>query len=318
MLRGETNDTRISRAEPVYSNVNDSSSIAKTTRDSGPLCSKIHLPRHFTLSPLELSRRPAPKRQNAPLEAYDGYARSFLRQPAADCQKLARVFAFFLDEPTLKGASDISSVIGELVWICLDDDRGAERVAAGPALVVYASKEAPPCGRVEIVPNLGIADPLLEHIVLVLRADLQTQTPETRLYAESLTDALAVHFVKRYTPANDIARHASGGLPLYKLRRVICHVNEHLEEDLSLTRLAGVAGTSVAHFVRLFKQATGSTPHQYVLTSRIQRAKRWLLETEVPISEIALRVGLADQSHLTALFRAHAGTTPKAYRGSNK
>jgi AraC family transcriptional regulator len=83
---------------------------------------------------------------------------------------------------------------------------------------------------------------------------------------------------------------------------------------LSLATLAAVAQMSPTHFAHLFKQATGQTPHRYVIRCRMEQAKRLLAETDVPLSEIAYQVGCADQSHFTALFRHHVATTPKAYR----
>ena len=71
---------------------------------------------------------------------------------------------------------------------------------------------------------------------------------------------------------------------------------------------------SDADFARLFKGATGQTPHQYVLRCRMARAKHLLTETTLPLHEIGARVGYADQSHFTALFRQYVATTPKAHR----
>jgi len=68
---------------------------------------------------------------------------------------------------------------------------------------------------------------------------------------------------------------------------------------------------SPAHFARLFTQATGLAPHQYVILCRIAGAKQLLAETDVPLVEIGPRVGFTDQNHFTALFRKHVATTPK-------
>src|SRR4029450_563997 len=99
--------------------------------------------------------------------------------------------------------------------------------------------------------------------------------------------------------------------PIY---RTIVYILAHLEHPLSLTELAAVAQMSPAHFARLFKGATGQTPHQYVIRCRIERAQHWLRETTLPLHEIGARVGYADHSHFTALFRQSVATTPKAYR----
>ena len=79
-----------------------------------------------------------------------------------------------------------------------------------------------------------------------------------------------------------------------------------------------MAQTSPAHFARLFRQATGQTPHQYVIMCRIERAKRLLTETEWPIIEIGHQVGFTDQSYFTAVFRKHVATTPNAYRADTQ
>ena len=71
---------------------------------------------------------------------------------------------------------------------------------------------------------------------------------------------------------------------------------------------------STYHFVRAFKQATGETPHQYLLKSRVERAKQLLAETELPLAEISYLVGSNSQSHFTASFRRLARLTPKTYR----
>jgi AraC family transcriptional regulator len=58
----------------------------------------------------------------------------------------------------------------------------------------------------------------------------------------------------------------------------------------------------------------GMTATTYIAERRIERAKKMLEETELPISEIALRSGFSSQSHFTTAFRRLAGATPKAFR----
>ncbi|NOT56851.1 MAG: helix-turn-helix transcriptional regulator [Deltaproteobacteria bacterium] len=121
-------------------------------------------------------------------------------------------------------------------------------------------------------------------------------------------------FLRGYSGTRPSPAEGTGGLSPYKLRRTISYIKDHLEQDLSLVTLAAVVETSVAHFGRMFKQATGRSPHQYVLRCRMERARQLLVETDLSLAELALQVGCADQSHFTALFRAHFGLTPKAYR----
>jgi AraC family transcriptional regulator len=185
-----------------------------------------------------------------------------------------------------------------------------------PALFVHAPDSSLQAERVTIVPSLPTYDPLLHHIALVLQAAIEGEDVAGQLYAAVLADALAVHFLGRYAASRSPLRQATGGLPPSKLRRVITYIQDHLEQALSLVTLAAVAQTSPAHFARLFKQATGQTPHQYVITCRMAYAKQLLVETNMPLSEIGPQVGCADQSHFTALFRKYASMTPQVYRNT--
>jgi AraC-like DNA-binding protein len=208
----------------------------------------------------------------------------------------------------------LSGATGELVWVPWPEQRPSPIPAVYPMLLVHTLHEALQAERLTIVPYLPVPDPLLQHIVLVLQAALEGGSVAGQLYAQSLTDALVVHFLRRYSAARPSRREVNGGLSPYKLRRTTAYIQAHLAQELSLAQLAAVGQTSPAHFARLFKHATGLAPHQYVIACRMEQAKRLLAETDVPLSEIALQVGCTDQSHFSALFRAHVALTPKAYR----
>src|SRR5262245_14903342 len=101
--------------------------------------------------------------------------------------------------------------------------------------------------------------------------------------------------------------------PTY-LARLVQFIEEHLPERLSIPDLALEVGISPFHFVRLFKQATGLTPHQYVVSRRVERARQLLADEVLSIAAIALDTGFASQSHLTEVFRRETGVTPAVYR----
>jgi AraC family transcriptional regulator len=155
---------------------------------------------------------------------------------------------------------------------------------------------------------------LLHHIALVLRITSTADSRAGRLYAEVLAEALATHLLRRYAACQHSQQECPRELAPAKLRRTVAYIHAHLEEPLPLTAIAAVARLNPAYFARLFKQATGLTPHQYVLSCRMERAKQLLTETALSLSEIGLQVGCTDQSYFTALFRRHVGTTPKTYR----
>jgi AraC-like DNA-binding protein len=109
-----------------------------------------------------------------------------------------------------------------------------------------------------------------------------------------------------------------GGLPPGAMRRVREYVEIHLGESIDLTALAAIAGLSLYHFARAFKQSAGVTPHHYLVQRRIGRAQAMLARTELSLSEIAFATGFSDQSHLARHFRQILGMTPGQFRWSQR
>ena len=87
-------------------------------------------------------------------------------------------------------------------------------------------------------------------------------------------------------------------------------------EPLTVADLARAARLSPAHFSREFRRTFGETPHQYLLTRRLERAAALLRDTDRPVTEICFAVGLASVGSFTTSFRRVYGTTPTAYRAS--
>jgi AraC-like DNA-binding protein len=114
---------------------------------------------------------------------------------------------------------------------------------------------------------------------------------------------------------------ARGGLTPARYPRSADYINANLDANLSLDALADVYGYSAWHFARLFRQTSGLTPHGYVIEACLAEAKRLVAIHDMTIAEIALRCGMANQSRLSRLLRAHVGVTPARFReiagGSN-
>jgi AraC-like DNA-binding protein len=115
-----------------------------------------------------------------------------------------------------------------------------------------------------------------------------------------------------------VATPAHGGLSPGAMRRVREYVEMHLGESIDLLMLAGVAGLSVHHFARQFKQSAGMTPHAYLTQKRVNRAQEMLVRTDLSLAEIAFAVGFFDQGHLARHFRHMLGTTPREFRWSQR
>ena len=109
-----------------------------------------------------------------------------------------------------------------------------------------------------------------------------------------------------------------GGLAPHKLQKVLAYIEEHLGEPIGVRQLASQVHMSPFHFARRFKQAVGTPPHAYITHVRVDRAKRLLATTSLPLIEVATRVGYRTQAHFTGVFHRYVGTTPRAYRVSSR
>ena len=116
----------------------------------------------------------------------------------------------------------------------------------------------------------------------------------------------------------DAGSPPASGLAPAKLANVLTLIEEHLGDPLPLERLAAAACMSPFHFARLFKRATGQTPHNYLTARRMERAKELLREGRLPLMHVALSVGFQTQGHFTEVFHRHAGITPRRFRLSAK
>lgn len=109
-------------------------------------------------------------------------------------------------------------------------------------------------------------------------------------------------------------RETTGGLAPWQERRVRDHVATHLGTTLRIQDLACVARLSTSYFKRAFKATFAETPHAYIRRMRLEEAKRMMLGGREPLAQIALACGLADQAHLSRLFREATGSSPSAWR----
>lgn len=169
--------------------------------------------------------------------------------------------------------------------------------------------------RLTLTGRSGFQDPLLMQIGLALRRELEQQPAAAgKLYAQTAAQMLAVHLLRHYTSPTAPIRDLSHGLTLHQVKQVTDFILAHLNQDISLSVLAQQIGFSPYYFARLFRQATGESPHQFVLHQRIERAKQLLQKADLPLSHIAVESGFANQSHLTEAFKRHLGLTPATYR----
>jgi AraC family transcriptional regulator len=187
-------------------------------------------------------------------------------------------------------------------------------VAIHPHLLTKVLDETAHQTDVELSEHWDLFDRHISVLLLELTADLEDGSPAGTMYGESLANSLAVYLLKRYAVQGVTPIAYKGGLPGYHLKRVLDYIAESLDENISLSQLAAIAGMSPHYFSELFKQSTGRTPHNYVLLQRVERAKQHLRDPKRSIIEAGLNSGFQNPSHFARVFRKLEGTTPSRFR----
>lgn len=188
-------------------------------------------------------------------------------------------------------------------------------VGIDPHFMNCAAEQLGSRPTVDLAPQFRFQDPLLEQLAKALVQEFERKDiPPDHLYAESLAAAFIAHLVKKYSVAGVRGLAVRGGIPPQRLRHVIEYINGNLGAKITIETMAQLAGLSASHFITLFKQSTGLSPHRYVAAQRLERAIALLKHTSLPIADVALRTGFADQSHLTRTMQHHMRITPKALR----
>jgi len=169
---------------------------------------------------------------------------------------------------------------------------------------------------IRLLDGIGLFDAPIWDLALKINSELARPGAGGRLFARSMSDALALQLLRRHSTLCGAERLERLDIPAHRLRAALEYIESHLCEDLSLEAIAAAANVSPFRFARGFRKATGQPPHQYVIGRRLERAKDLLRLTDYGIAEIARRVGFATQSHFTAVFSRRCGLPPRRYRQS--
>jgi len=130
-------------------------------------------------------------------------------------------------------------------------------------------------------------------------------------------DEAALAFAARFAAVVDddaLARTGPRTADRQRAVRSALRIDAHPQQELTLRQLAADCGLSSYHYLRLFAQALGVTPHQYLVRSRLRAAARRLAEGDQPVTAVALDSGFADLSNFVRSFRRAAGVSPRHFR----
>jgi len=154
----------------------------------------------------------------------------------------------------------------------------------------------------------------MHRVITLLEAALDQLHNQVHPAQRALLEAASLLRKQIDPEVAEAARERRGGLLAWKARKVRDYIDSHFTGRVLVAELGALVRLSEAHFSRAFKRTFGKSPHAFVITRRVELAALYMLQTEAPLSDIALRCGFTDQPHFCKLFRQTTGHTPAAWR----
>jgi AraC-like DNA-binding protein len=119
-------------------------------------------------------------------------------------------------------------------------------------------------------------------------------------------------------PLQGAAYDGKERLLAWQARKVLDYIDTHITSRMLVADLCALVWRSEAHFSRSFRGTFGHSPHAFVVRRRIELAAKYMLDTDMSLSDIALGCGFVDQAHLCKHFRVVTGETPAAWRRAKR
>ena len=159
----------------------------------------------------------------------------------------------------------------------------------------------------------GYVDGAIRYVALALLDGLREGA--SNLYADSAVCWLVTHLLtfSGGDPAGEDEIEKSAATDK-RIRRALDLLTHNYATSVSLDQLAAESGVSKFHFARLFRKATGTTPHRHLLDTRLEAAKRLLVTTDLPISEVAHKCGFKRPNHFATQFTDRFSIRPRDFR----
>jgi len=172
----------------------------------------------------------------------------------------------------------------------------------------------PRVGELACELGTGHDDSIVRHIGATLQEGLRRPDETNQLFIDHMMVALTAHVAQAYGGLRPGSEPTRGGLAPWQVKRACERLDSDLGGKLSLQQIAAEFDLSVSHFSRAFRTSTGLPPHQWLLRQRVKAAKQLMSVRDLPLSEIAISAGFANQSHFTRVFSSVVGVSPAAWR----
>lgn len=202
------------------------------------------------------------------------------------------------------------------VWVIPAEHRYA--ALAQGAMVGFCEITVPVSifGDRDLTPRVGYQDTLLHRLVERIAGQIHQDGAAAMLFRQSLAQTLQLHIADHYPaqPRPAHRRQGDRGLDRRAQQVVLDYLHSELDSRIDLDALAAVVGMTAGSFLPAFSAAFGTTPHQYLIEQRIERAKVLLSATTASITDISADLGFSSPSHFATTFKQRVGVTPTTYR----
>ncbi|NEJ19326.1 helix-turn-helix domain-containing protein [Rhizobium leguminosarum] len=183
-----------------------------------------------------------------------------------------------------------------------------------PAALIKFADGAELPGVTSLAAETASKDIVLANLARALMPALEKPEEASTLFIDQMATAIGTYLVQRYGGRSVAASKRSRSLSRSHEHLAKSLLLENLEGDVSIEQVALACNLSRGYFIRAFRETTGMTPYQWLLSERIDRARAMLRTSNAPLAEVAIACGFADQSHFTRVFSTIVGITPGNWR----
>jgi AraC family transcriptional regulator len=201
---------------------------------------------------------------------------------------------------------------GEAQFSVAESDFELTCVELDTALATQLFGRKGPAAAHALSPQLAIEDAHIAVLLTSMKLEVSQGCCGGRLYAQSLSIALAAYLENRFS-LNASGNRSHKRFSRSQVKQLVDYITTNLGSEVSLSDLADLVQMSPRQFFRFFSSTFGSTPHQYLLNQRVRRARELLSGGSLPV-DIAHSLGFSSQSHFTQVFRKMTGTSPGRFR----
>jgi len=172
---------------------------------------------------------------------------------------------------------------------------------------LFEEAEAP------LLPQRGVEDNELARIAGQLLNEVRAPGMSSAVRVDTLMLALSTQLVTKYSSRKRKLYAPKGRLSARQLTTIADYCHSDLQTDLGLNELARQVHLSPFHFSRLFTRTLGTTPYQYILKIKVEKAKYLLTHSNRSLTEIAFELGFADGAHFSNTFKKFTGIPPSSF-----